>query len=104
MADDTPPEDREGALYPRILRAVRETPWAISPEMLAVITDLLAFRAAGGRLSKAEVRARIGAPQTAQVGAARSGAVAVLPIHGVIVHRADMFDEVSGAVSLERFR
>jgi signal peptide peptidase SppA len=94
----------EGVLYARILRAVQETPWAIMPSMLAVITELLAFRAAGGRLTRAEIRERIGAASGAQVAAGRAGAVAVLPLHGVMVHRADMFAEVSGAASVERFR
>ncbi|MBX6394060.1 MAG: S49 family peptidase [Burkholderiales bacterium] len=98
------PEQRDAILYPTIIRRVRETAWAIRPETLAVITDLLAFRAHGGRLSREEIRARIGAASGAQVGAARSGSVAVIPLHGVIVNRADMFDEVSGAASLDRFR
>ena len=38
-------------LYPRVVRMVREQPWAIEPEMLTLITDLVAFRAGGGRLT-----------------------------------------------------
>lgn len=93
----------EGLVYSRVLRAFLETPWAIRPEMLAVMADILAFRAKGGRLDKAEIRARIGAAQNTRMGRASSGSVAVIPLQGVIMRRADMFSEVSGATSLERF-
>ena len=46
--------------YQRVLRAVAETPWAILPAKLAVIQQLLAFRAAGGRLTAEEIREQIG--------------------------------------------
>lgn len=93
------------ALYPHLVQAVATTPWAIREEMLAVITDVLAFRSAGGRLTNAEVRARIGAgPEAARAGVVRAGAVAVIPLRGVIVPRADMYTDVSGMTSLDRFR
>lgn len=94
--------DGTRARYQHILRLVSETPWAIRPAMLAVIVDLLAFRAAGGRLSAEEIAQRIGtgrpAPATGPQG------VAVLPLHGVIVPRADAFSEISGGVSIDSFR
>ncbi|WP_372400771.1 S49 family peptidase (plasmid) [Azospirillum sp. HJ39] len=97
--------------YAHVIRAVSETPWAIMPGMLAVITDLLAFRAAGGRLSKEDIRQRIAEAQagkpaadSARVGSARSGAIAVLPLFGVITPRAGMFADVSGMAALDRFR
>ncbi len=91
------------AKYPRIRRYVTATPWAIRPWVLAVITELVAYRAAGGRLSRAEIEERIGA-RAPTTGRVRSGPVAVIPLHGVIVHRADLFTDISGASSIERFR
>jgi signal peptide peptidase SppA len=46
-------------LYPRLLGFVREQPWALLPEKLAVMADLLRFRSSGGRLTPDEVRSRI---------------------------------------------
>lgn len=90
--------------YARIVRSVLETPWAIRRETLQVMTSLLALRASGGRLTREEIRERLGAEDGgARVAGARSGSIAVIPLHGVVTKRADMFDEVSGMVSLDRF-
>lgn len=95
----------EAALYAHVVRLVSETAWAVLPETLAVIADVLSLRASGGLMSKAEIRARIAASarQPVRVGAARSGSVAVIPVQGVITRRAGMFTETSGMVSLEGF-
>lgn len=87
--------------YEHILRAVGETPWAIRPAMLGVIVDILAFRAEGGHLSAEEVQQRIGAARKAPNS---PSGVAVLPLHGVIVPKAGLMSEVSGATSIEGFR
>ena len=95
-------------MYPHVVRYVRDTPWAVQPQVLATITELLAFRAGGGRLTRTEIEARLGVSAAApgnggQVGRASAGAVAVIPLHGVVVPRAGMFDDVSGLTSLDRF-
>jgi signal peptide peptidase SppA len=117
--------DSQGHLYPNVLRAVRETPWAILPSKLAVITDLLAFRDAGGRLTDQEIRDRIGAvdeldddARARELGAthriavsrnaARSagyiaGTVAVLPLQGVLMPRAGLMTQYSGGTSVQDF-
>jgi signal peptide peptidase SppA len=87
--------------YEHILRAVGETPWAIRPAMLGVIVDILAFRAEGGRLSAEEVSQRIGAGRNRPQS---PSGVAILPLHGVIVPKAGLMSEVSGATSIEGFR
>ncbi|HYH36576.1 MAG TPA: S49 family peptidase [Azospirillum sp.] len=103
--DTSAPAAVTPALYTHLVQAVATTPWAIRTEMLAVITDLLAFRAAGGRLTNAEIRSRVGAgPEAARTGVVRAGSVAVIPLRGVIVPRADMYSDVSGMASLDRFR
>lgn len=111
--------------YNHIIQAVTETPWAILPAKLAVIRDLLAFRATGGHLTREEITTRIG-PVTAHRsldqysviddwvaldieaaaqggGAAPQGGVAVLPLLGTIVQRADMMTEMSGGTSTQKF-
>src|SRR6185436_3998504 len=65
--------------YSHILKVVGETPWAIRRSMLAVIIDILAFRAEGGRLTAEEIEERIGARR--QTPPQPSG-VAVIPVHG----------------------
>jgi len=86
--------------YTHIARYVSETLWAIHPSKLMELISVLAFRAAGGEFSKDEIQARIGdgggfaAPST-------SGAVAVIPIRGVIAHRMGSMDNSSGGTSCE---
>jgi signal peptide peptidase SppA len=86
--------------YRHIVRAVQETPWAILPGKLATILDLVAFKAQGGNLSAEEVQQRIGA--VVRPGSRVAGGVAVLPLYGTVVQRADIFTETSGGTSTER--
>ena len=91
--------------YERILSYVQGTPWAVMPETLGIMCDMLAFRANGGTLSKEDIRARLDAAEERQsVGRVLTGGVAVIPLVGVITPRADIFQEVSGFASLEKFR
>src|SRR3972149_5950690 len=70
----------------QIIKARSEAPWAILPEKLAVIRELIAFRAEGHRLTDEEIQARIGvAPQRQAAGT--QGAGAILPLFGVVVER-----------------
>lgn len=87
-------------LYARIIRYVMETPWAIRPETMDIITQLLHMRAQGERLSSEEIHARIEARQPT-TGTVTAGGVAVIPIHGVVSYRAGMFSDVSGMTSIE---
>lgn len=89
--------------YERIVKAVGETPWAMRPEVLTVILDLLAFRASGGKLTDEEIRARIGG-DVERAEPRRAGAVAVIPLSGPIFPKANMLTAMSGATSLEVFR
>lgn len=90
--------------YARVAAHVLSRPWAVTPEMMATMADLLALRMQGGRLDRDEIAARINAAKPQPVGKVRAGAAAVVPIHGVITHRADMFSEISGMTSLEKVR
>ena len=59
-------------LYTRVIYEALRTPWALMPEMLAVVADVLRFRAMGGRLTADEIRARIRSARIAAGRAARS--------------------------------
>lgn len=89
--------------YTHILQVVGETPWAIRPAMLGLIIDILAFRAAGGRLSHDELEQRIAAARRPALPDGPAG-VAVIPVHGVIVPKAGMMTEMSGGTSIEGVR
>lgn len=88
--------------YPAIIRAVQSTPWAILPEKLSAIIELVSLRAAGGRFSAEEIEARIGAAAPSRQQA-QTGTVAILPLTGVITPRINMMSEMSGGTSAQQF-
>lgn len=84
----------------RLLRAAESIAWAIQPEKLEAILELLELRAEGKSFSPAEVEARVGSQERPPE---RSGSgVAVLPVFGVIAHRMGSFEEISGGTSTEQ--
>lgn len=87
--------------YPRILEAITSTPWAILPESLQMIAGIFTAAASGHGLTAEEIQARVGAAQ--RPGGRRSGAVAILPLHGPIAQRMNMMTAVSGGTSTELF-
>jgi signal peptide peptidase SppA len=89
--------------YERIMRAVHATPWFIERSKLDAILGFLELKAAGGGPSDeklAEIRAAAASRGVARTAA---GAVAVLPLFGLISHRANMMQEISGGTSVEKF-
>jgi signal peptide peptidase SppA len=89
--------------YAHVLSYIAQTPWAILDEKMSEILAVVAHRAAGHTFTPEEIRARIGGePPEAPVPSQR-GAVAVLPLRGVIAHRMGGMDEMSGGMSAERF-
>jgi signal peptide peptidase SppA len=88
--------------YAHIVHYVASTPWAILPDKMAELMSVLALRAAGGQLSAEEIRARVGDGAGPATPSSR-GAIAVLPLRGVIAHRMGTLGESSGGISAERF-
>lgn len=98
---------RSSRTYAHVLRAVGSQPWAILPEQLDIIVDVLTMRAAGEHFSEQELEQRIGAarrPQRAPVAGEQGGGVAVIPIHGTIIPKANMLSEISGGTSIAGLR
>lgn len=87
--------------YKRSVETVGGTVWAIHPDALVTIVGIIGERANGHRPTPEEIRERIGT--RAEQDAPASGPVAVLPLHGPIVPRADLLSDVSGAASVESF-
>lgn len=83
-----------------ILQAFLETPWAILPEKMMLLEEVIMRHVSGDKLSAEEILARtaINQPQQRQVQT-----VAVLPMFGTIFPRAHLVESMSGGVSAERF-
>lgn len=89
--------------YPRVRTAITSARWAILPEKLAEIVDLIDFRADGHRYSDSEIAARVGAAPARQRYAV-SSSVAVIPVSGTIIPRGTFLDESSGVTSVSSIR
>lgn len=88
--------------YGHVVKTVTESPWAIRPERLAAILEFVAVRAAGGQFTPEEIEARVGAAAPRR-RAVTSGAVAVVPLYGVLAPKAGLMTQMSGATSLQQF-
>lgn len=85
----------------RILRAFEGTPWALQPEKLRQIAEVLAVKATTGQIPEAsEIEAAEARQRRATV---RAGSIAVIPLFGTIAQRMTMLDAMSGGTSLEVF-
>lgn len=90
--------------FARTLHALREMPWAIKPEVHDAMLEIVESRAAGGRLTADEIAARIGnKDDDGPLAMQKVGPVAVLPLHGVLSQRMNLFSMISGGTSTEMF-
>lgn len=84
-------------MYERIAKAVFDSPWAIQPSKMEAIVALIENKMNGGESPKAgEFQTAASRPR-----AAKSGSVALIPVHGVIAQRMNAFSDISGGVSTE---
>ena len=90
--------------YPHILAALASEIWAMQPEKLLAIIDLMAMQADGVKFGAEEIEARI-APQTASAIARKEGAVAIVPLRGIISPRVSLTPNSStgGGATAEGF-
>lgn len=88
--------------YAHIMAAFTEERWAIEHAKLQMMLDFLSDQSAGIKYDATEVEARIGKGQEREI-ARKEGAVAILPLRGVIANRMSMFDDISGGMSSEGF-
>jgi signal peptide peptidase SppA len=95
--------------YSRVILAAYASIWAIQPEKLEGILAFLDLKASGGgpteeRLAEIKAAAELQAAR-AKVDASTPGSVAVLPLYGIISHRASMMSNMSGpgGTSTEQF-
>lgn len=88
--------------YAHILLAVASEIWAIDEFKLDQIVAFLALQSEGEKLSAEELQARISRQAERDV-ARREGAVAILPLRGVIANRMNLMSDISGGTSSEGF-
>lgn len=84
------------------LSDVINAPWAIQPEILSEIQTIYAAHTRNEQIDIAAVEARIGKPlANEQQGYTVQNGVAIIPIHGVIGKRMNMFSQISGGASTQ---
>jgi signal peptide peptidase SppA len=84
-----------------VWNAVCSTPWAIIPEKLALIIEVVRVHAAGER--DRELEQSYAMLAAARSGSRRAGSIAVLPLYGVVAQRMDLMSASSGGCSTEQF-
>jgi signal peptide peptidase SppA len=92
--------------YDHVVNYVRGHAWAILPETLQTIAEVVQVHVRQGGLSAEDVAERLAAGRSAQGprDGKRTGVTAVIPIYGVIMPRATLMSELSGATSVEGLR
>jgi len=88
--------------YGHIASYIASTPWAMLESKIVEMMAVFAFRAEGNRFTAEDIKAQIGdgnPPATAS----KNGAVAVIPLRGIIAHRMGTMEESSGGMSADRF-
>lgn len=87
--------------YSRIVHAIREMPWAMQPSKIDAMCELIELRVQGIEIrSSEEFQNPVFA--AGSVPSKNGGAIAVLPVFGVISQRMSMMDEISGGTSTEK--
>lgn len=83
-------------MYKNILSAFYDAPWAITPTKLEAISQFLERKARGETI---DFKAEASKPRPG-----KQGAIAIIPIQGVITQKANMMSEISGGVSTEMLK
>lgn len=84
--------------FDHLLAAFCAEPWAIQREKLGVLADILVARAEGEKLFSTEFAEAVSEARANEI-AETDGKVAVIPIHGVLSAKMDMFSAMSGGTS-----
>ena len=97
--------------FERATEYVTTTAWAMHPDALSTILEILGERNAGYKPTPEEIRERLGVradvaldleqPEAQHLS---TQAVAVIPVAGAIVPKANLFTETSGTMSVQGFQ
>lgn len=96
--------DKKDKAYGSIVNYLGTAQWAILPEMLDTIHSIVSTRINDGKLSLEEIEAKINKDDESDNGAYTSDSVRVIPIHGTISKRMNMFSRISGGVGTEQLK
>lgn len=92
------------ARYPHLMSLLFERPWAVTEGVMAVMQEVMQLRLQGVRFTPEEIGFRVetmaAQPRGARAGR-KTGAVAVIPVYGVLTQRAELTAESSGGTSVE---
>jgi|GEM_PF-768249 len=89
--------------YAHIIAEFYSRVWALRPEKLHAINELIRMRADGQKFTAEELRERIGAgPTSPRPRASTPGTLAMIPVLGVISHRMNLMADISGGTSIEQ--
>jgi len=84
---------------PHLIEHIYNRPWALMPEKLAVVAQVMDRWLREGKVSDADMeRFRAATSPTVR----KSHGVVVLPVYGMISHRANMLSEFSGGTSTQK--
>ncbi len=80
-------------------------PWAITEDVLGVMTEIVMRHLKGEKLSSDEISAKVGDKKKPDTSAYEivNGA-ALIPVYGVISKRMNLFNDISGGTSIEMLR
>lgn len=84
--------------FEHLISAMLAEPWAIQREKLGLLADIIVARAEGEKLVSGEMAAEISEARAREV-ASVDGAVAVVPVYGVLANKMDAFSAMSGGTS-----
>ena len=82
------------------MEAVFRRPWAIMPEKLAAIGELVRMRIDGFRMAPEAVAEIVAAAR--QPAQQSKGVTAVIPVYGTVLYRCGPLEQMSGASSLQQ--
>ena len=95
-------EPKKNGSFSHIMDLLNGGAWAITPEALDSMHQILAVRVAGGKLTEDEIEVKIGDGDDDRPDAPyMDGSTAVIPIMGPIVKKANMFTRISGGASAQ---
>jgi signal peptide peptidase SppA len=86
--------------YEHVLSFALEHPWALHPPMLSEVARIIARHVAGEKLTAEEIQAAL-VDRKNLPSAHGGGAVAVIPIYGVIAPRLNLLSDFSGGTTFE---
>lgn len=84
-----------------ILSYVGRSLWALTEDKWAEMVPALIRHAKGDKLDAQQLQAFMGGRDEKPVASSKRGAVAIIPIRGVIAHRMDAMSNTSGGASCE---